>query len=204
MARSMGVWARLGAATTIAMMALTAAPTTARAESLPRLIPRLVSGWLTRHDPRLATPLGAGERAHLERGIPADWLGSNFHVSIVARDWKEAYSLTDGHPLVFDRVRLVRSSRMAVTRLSLTDGRIVPFAELSLGQWRVDPDLMPVLPHDTELAGQVALGFELRIATRCAVAWDVERTKVHRDNRGPNQVPVSALMGTFIALRAEF
>ena len=200
----MGFWARFGAATAIAMMALGAAPATARAESLPRLIPRLIEKGLLRKNPNYQPPLGAAERAHLEQGVPAMWIGSTFHVSIVARDWQEAYSITDGHPLVFDRVRLIRSSRMAVTRLSLTEGRITPFAEISLGQWRVDPDLMPILPRATELAGQIAVGFELRLATRCAVAWDIERTSIYRDPRDVQQVPVSALLGTFAALRAEF
>jgi hypothetical protein len=183
---------------------MAAGSTPAHAESLPRLIPRLIEqgGWLKGHFPA-AGPVSM-EKPHAPTLVPSQWFGSNLHFSFVARDWREAYSITDGHPLVFDRVRLVRSSRMAVSRLSLTEGRIVPFAEVSVGQWRLDPDLMPTMPRDTELAAQLAVGVEMRIAPSCAVAWNMERTSIYREGRDRQTVPVTNIIASFAALRAEF
>lgn len=174
---------------------------TARAESLPRMIPRLIeeSGWLKRQDPSKVP-----ERPDLrvDPVVPHLWLGDALHLSVLARDWKEAYSITDGRSLVFDRIRMIRSSRMAVWRLSIVGGRFVPFAEVSAGQWRIDPELMPKLPRDTELAAQLAAGFEVTIAPRCAFAFDVEQTSIYRDAR--SSLPMVNVLGTFAALRSEF
>jgi hypothetical protein len=185
----------------LAAVASTARP--AHAESLPHLVPRLIeeSGWLKRHDPSKPA-----ERMKIRRdtSMPSQWLGNTFHVSLLARDWQEAYSITDGHPLIFDRMRMIRSSRMAVTRFSATGGRLIPFAEIAGGQWRFDPELMPQLPRDTELAAQLTLGFEARIASRCAFAWDVERTSIYRSTRDAQSVPMANVYASFAGLRGEF
>jgi hypothetical protein len=177
----------------------------ARAEALTELLPRLVreGGWLRAHYP--GEPKQPARDVALlttaESAAPARSLGDELHVSIVARDWREAYSLTDGRPLLFDRVRLIRSSRMAVTRVSLAGGRFLPYAEASFGQWRADTELVPWLKSDAEMAGQVAAGFELHVAPRCAFAWDLEETQIYS---GQQNVPATRLFASFAALRADF
>jgi hypothetical protein len=204
MGLSMGICARIGAVAAFLCIAAGSAP--AHAESLPRLIPRLIEkgGWLKGHFPAAGPVAQADDGSRAPQLVPSKWFGDTLHFSFVARDWREAYSITDGHPLVFDRVRLVRTSRMAVSRLSLTQGRIVPFAEVSVGQWRLDPDLMPTMPRDTELAAQLAVGFEVRIAPACAVAWNLERTSIYRETHDAQTLPVTNVTASFAALRAEF
>jgi hypothetical protein len=177
------------------------------------MIPRLIqeSGWLRAHYPG---ELKGGEgdkdktKGLFHRDEPSAaqraFLGGTAHVSVLARDWREAYSITDGQPLLFDRVRLIRSSRMAVTRFALAGGRFMPYAEVSFGQWRADPDLMPYLHSSYVLAAQAAVGFEMHVAPRCAVAWNVEQTKMNRDSRDPQNLPLTSLFASFAAVRAEF
>ncbi len=185
-----------------------AASAPAKAEDLPRMIPRLLeqAGWLRAHYP--GEPESAKAEWTRERHEPSAaahaLLGTSLQVTVLARDWREAYALTDGKALVFDRVRLIRSSRMAVTRLSMGGGRLLPYVELSAGQWRADPELMPYLHSEYELAGQWAAGFEMHVAPRCAFAWDVEHTTMYRDARDPQNLPVTSIVASFAALRAEF
>lgn len=192
-------------AAVFAVSAVLASAPDARAESISELVPRLIEqgGWLRAHYPgQLDTDeIARAERAHVPSAVPTALLGSEPHVAIVARDWREAYSLTDGRPLLFDRVRLIRSSRMAVTRVSWAGGKLLPYAEVSFGQWRADTDLVPWLKSDAEIAGQVAVGAELSVAPRCAFAWDLEETHIYASGQ---DVPTTRLMASFAAVRAEF
>jgi len=180
---------------------------TARAvEPLPELIPRLLveGGWLTAHYPGApgAEQPNREHRSFFKR-IPegGEFVGTNVRISVVARDWHAAYNLTDGRSLLFDRLRMIRSSRMAVARISADGGRFLPYAEVSFGQWRPDTELVPWLRSDIEAAGQVALGFEMRIAERCAFAWGVERTQIYGTVAN---VPATKIHASFAMMRAEF
>jgi len=189
-------------------IAISTAAAPAHAESLTEKIPQYIeqSGWLRAHYPGEPNARLEGKPAeHLEAStLPRTFIGLTPHLSIVARDWREAYSITDGKPLLFDRVRLIRSSRMAVTRVTFQGGRFLPYAEVSFGQWRADPELMPYIHSEYEVAGQFAAGFEAYLAPRCAVAWDVERTTMYRDQTDPQNLPLQNITATFGALRAEF
>jgi hypothetical protein len=139
-------------------------------------------------------------------GVPSDelrWVGLSPHVALIARDWDAARVLV-GHLSPTDQIRLSQSSRMFVTRLRLTDGRISPFAQVGLGQWRIDTDLMPVLPRDVELAGQLGGGFELTLGRLAAVAVEVDSTMLYRERREPQMVSEPRLWGTFLVARAQF
>jgi len=197
----------LVAAAAIVGLAATASP--ARAESLLDKVPRLIerSGWFRAHVP--GTPSGDKHEGplterHEPSASPDAFLGSSLTFSFVARDWRHSYSLTDGKALLFDRIRLISSSRMAVQRVSLAGGRLLPYAEVSFGQWRVDPELMPYIHTDNELAAQIAAGFEVHVAPRAAFAWDIERTSMYRDPRDPQNLPFVNVVASFAALRAEF
>jgi hypothetical protein len=131
------------------------------------------------------------------------WFGLSPHVSLVARDWSGAQLLL-GHLVLTDQLRLSRSSRMVVTRFRLADGRIAPFAHFGLGQWRVDTDLMPVLPNDIELATQIGGGFELALSRRATLAVEADDTILMRGAREPQMIAPTHVWGTFLAARASF
>jgi hypothetical protein len=131
------------------------------------------------------------------------WFGLSPHVSLVARDWAGAQLLL-GHLVLTDQLRLSRSSRMVVTRFRLADGRIAPFAHVGLGQWRVDTDLMPVLPHDVELATQIGGGFEIALSRRATLAVEADDTILIREAREPQMIAGPHVWGVFLAARAGF
>jgi hypothetical protein len=141
-----------------------------------------------------------------DSGTPSDdlrWVGLSPHVALIARDWDAARVLV-GRLSPTDQVRLSRSSRMFVTRLRLADGRISPFAQVGLGQWRIDTDLMPVLPRDVELAGQLGGGFELTLGRLSTVAVEADYTMLYRERREPQMVSEPHLWGTFLVARMQF
>jgi len=178
----------------VTVLAASLSAASASAEPVGEVIPRLIEqgGWLKAHYP--GQPVDKEHPSLFSRhesSMPSAFLGNELHVAIIARDWAEAYSLTDGRALLFDRVRLIRSSRMAVTRVSLAGGRLLPYV-----------DLVPWLKNDMEDAGQVAMGFEMHLAPRCAFAWDIEETQIYVDQE--KNVPATRLLASFAALRAEF
>jgi hypothetical protein len=131
------------------------------------------------------------------------FFGGAPHVSLVARDWGASQVLV-GNMSVTDAIRLSRSIRMAVTRVRLSEGRFVPFAQLGLGQWRIDTDLMPHLPHDTELATQVGGGFELHLARNWTCALELDYTVLIREAHEPQMVMGPHILGTFLGTRTVF
>ena len=191
-----------------AFIAAMACALPAQAEPLTKLIPRLIDegGWLRAHYPGAVAP-GSPDRLptlfHRDPPTdPSDLLGSDVHLAMVARDWREAFNLTDGRSLLFDRIRMIRSSRMAVARVTMSGGRFLPYFEASFGQWRPDTDIVPWLRADLETASQVALGVQVHLASRCAFAWDVEETQIFFASAA--NVPATRLFASFAALRAEF
>lgn len=109
------------------------------------------------------------------------WLGSAFRFAIVARDWQGAQRVVGTHLCATDALRVSRSSRMVLSRIVLMDGRIAPFAHLGLGQWRVDSDLLPFVPIDTQLAGQVGFGLDVPLASHAGLAVETDYTVLYRE-----------------------
>jgi hypothetical protein len=136
---------------------------------------------------------------------PAEWkwFGDSPQMSLVARDWG-ATQLIAGRLTVTDQMRLSRSIRMVVSRVRLGDGRITPFAQLGLGQWRIDTDLLPALPRDVELAAQTGGGFELALARRARLAVEIDYTILYRETHEPQMVTAPHMLTTFLAARAVF
>jgi hypothetical protein len=132
------------------------------------------------------------------------WFGVAPQVSFVARDWGGALSIAGGPLAVTDAIRVSRSSRMVMSRIRLGEGRVVPFGQLGLGQWRVDTDFVPHLPRNVEVAAQFGAGVEARISTAWAVALETDLTVLYREIREPQQVTTPRMWGTFLASRVEF
>jgi hypothetical protein len=121
---------------------------------------------------------------------------------------------------------------MVILRERLLEGPLVPFLQLGLGQWRVDPDT-PLVPHEVLLAGQLGAGLELTLAEGpwggVAMALEADCTVLHPDRPSatssagldrpsagapgaspganlppPQWVHAPASWGSFMALRAAF
>ncbi|HXN33039.1 MAG TPA: hypothetical protein VN894_14310 [Polyangiaceae bacterium] len=131
------------------------------------------------------------------------WFGLSPHLSLVARDWSGAQLLV-GHLMLTDELRLSRSCRMILSRVRIIDGRIAPFAQVGFGQWRVDTDLMPIIPADVEIAAQVGGGFELTLDAHAAIALETDYTILYREQHAPEMVSGPHPWVTFLAARAIF
>jgi hypothetical protein len=140
--------------------------------------PALMVDW-NRLAPMMASPqemLQHGSASGVsEPTAPIPWFGAEPRMSLVARDWTGSRGLW-GAMTATDELRPARSNRMVVSRLRLAEGRVVPFAQLGAGQWRVDPTVMPSLPREQELAAQGGFGFELRLSSMTSVAAEADWT----------------------------
>ncbi|HEY8072591.1 MAG TPA: hypothetical protein VIF62_00735 [Labilithrix sp.] len=135
------------------------------------------------------------------------WFGVAPSVTLVARDWGEAYRLAGDRLSLTDAMRLSSSTRMVVARVRLSDShlsRVTPFAQLGAGQWRTDTNLMPILYRSTEVAAQVGGGVELRLSRRWQVAWETTATLLIRDYREDDAISATKLWSTTLASRLEW
>jgi len=198
--------ARLAAATFAIALGLVATP--ARAET-----GRLMVDWSQFADVlRLGTValereggfhLGEDERpASLRAPEDMPWVGSSPRWGIIARDWGGARGLLGGLSLM-DRLRPIRSRRMLVTRVRVTDGRVTPFLQMGLGQWRIDTDLMPALRRDVETAGQLGGGIEVSFGA-ATIALEADDTMLYRERHDARQVCQPNVWNSLLAARVEF
>jgi hypothetical protein len=142
--------------------------------------------------------------AELSTAAPQlEWVGTTPHLSFVARDWGVS-QVVWGHLTVADQLRLSRSSRMVVGRLRFAGGRLAPFAQIGVGQWRIDTTVIATLPTDVELAGQLGGGFELEIAPSAAVVLQGDCTFIFPEGREPQMLSSGHVWGTLLAARARF
>ncbi|MEI7895026.1 MAG: hypothetical protein WCI05_18165 [Myxococcales bacterium] len=125
-------------------------------------------------------------------------------LSFVVRDWGVSRALFGGSMGVADRVRLSRSSRMLVTRFSFDARAFAPFVHVALGQWRIDTEVLPVFARDEWMAGQLALGLEMKVGA-WALAGQFDFTRLHRGPRElPSPVGEPQIWGAFVGARALF
>jgi hypothetical protein len=139
-----------------------------------------------------------------ESAASLPWVGAEPRVSLVARDWAGSRGLW-GSLVATDELRPARSNRMVVSRLRLAQGRVVPFAQLGAGQWRVDPTVMPLLPREQELAAQGGFGFELRLSSATAVAAEADWTLLLPTSDGDVIAETHpAFWGACVAMQTRF
>jgi hypothetical protein len=151
--------------------------------------------------PREKTTTGA----HLGEDDPTEhWLQMSPRLSFVARDWGATQLVAGAHAIPTDLLRLDRASRMVVGRMLLGEGRVAPFAQMGLGQWRIDTSLMPGMPQDVELAMQLATGFELRMTRTWGLALEGDYTILYREVHEPQMITSPHLWGSILAMRATF
>jgi hypothetical protein len=131
------------------------------------------------------------------------WFGVAPKMTLVARDWGQSFSF-GGRLSATDAMRLSRTTRMVVSRLRVTGGRAIPFAQVGLGQWRIDGDVLPNLLRNTELAAQFGGGLEIGLMRGWNVALETNLTVFYREVRETEDVPQTAVFGTMLASRIEF
>lgn len=135
----------------------------------------------------------------------AAWVGVAPRVSLVARDWGEAYRLAGDRLSLVDEMRLSSSTRMVLSRVRLSSiSRVTPFAQIGIGQWRTDTNLLPFSPRTTEVAAQVGGGFEMRLAPQWQIACEVGTIQFIRDNREAGDIPAPRMWSATLASRVEW
>ena len=150
---------------------------------------------------RVDDPFANGE-ADTTRAQPL--LGTKPAWTLVARDWAGTQLLRGDHVSLTDQLRLSRSTRMVVMRVSLADSRFSPFMQIGLGEWRIDTELVPVLPHDTEPAAQRGGGWEIRVAKRWRVGLELDYTVLYREQHEPQMISGPRLLSGYLATRISF
>lgn len=144
------------------------------------------------------------ERAALEpstQSAGSAWFGVAPRVSLVARDWGSAFKVAGDRLALVDAMRLTSSTRMVMSRVRLSDRRFTPFLQLGLGQWRMDPNLLPLAPRNPEIAAQVGGGFELALRHNWQVAVETSATVIYRDDVQPVDAATPRMWSTMLASR---
>ena len=100
--------------------------------------------------------------------------------SVVARDWHGAVKVVGDRTMLVDDLRPTASNRMVMGRLA-TDARLSLFAQAGVGEWRIDPAMFPNARSYSEMAGQVGVGFDLRLPRNLRVASEAQYTMLYRD-----------------------
>jgi hypothetical protein len=135
------------------------------------------------------------------------WFGVAPRVSFVARDWATSLRLAGDRLSLVDAMRLSQSTRMIVTRVRFGDlrvSRVTPFAQVGLGQWRTDTNIMPLTPRSTEIAGQAGGGIEIQISRTWQLAAETSVTALYREQREDTSIPQTRFWGAMLASRFEF
>ena len=154
--------------------------------------------------PALLFPHGSTHAETFDPDEPAPWVGAEPRLSLVARDWAGSRQLV-GDLALTDELRPSHSSRMVVSRVKLAEGRVAPFAQLGLGEWRVDTSMFPTLPREHVLAGQAGLGFELSLSADTVVAFETGWTFLESQNATDVVAQTHpVLFSTNVAARTRF
>jgi hypothetical protein len=125
-------------------------------------------------------------------------------VSLVARDWDSSRPIV-GDAALLDDLRPGRSSRMVISRVRITEAGIAPFAQVGMGQWRVDTTLFPSFPQELDLAALAGLGFEVRLTPHVVGAFETDCTVLQAGQTpGPIAQLHPVLWAGYIAVRTRF
>jgi hypothetical protein len=145
-------------------------------------------------DERLALPPAPAESARRPAAFP--------RVSVVARDWNRSYAVV-GTDIPSDNIRVTRSSRMAVMRVSMGEAWFEPFAHFAVGEWRYDPSLLPLVPWNQEYATQFGGGVSIELFKSTKFVWESTYTVLVREARDPENHPSPRVVGTFAMIEAR-
>ena len=125
-------------------------------------------------------------------------------MGLVARDWSSSFRVAGDRLALIDAMRLTTSTRMVLARVRMSDARIAPFAQVGLGQWRTDPNVLPFTPRYEEIAAQAATGVEIRIMGSWQVALETSTTMLYREQHNDRDRPAVHMWSTTFASRVDF
>lgn len=148
-----------------------------------------------------------GSTEPYEQNAGNAWFGVAPRVSFVARDWGSSLRLKGDRLSLVDAMRLTESTRMIVTRVRFGDlavSKVTPFAQVGLGQWRTDTNIMPLTPRSTEIAGQAGGGFEIQVSRKWELAFESTVTALYREQREDTSIPQTRFWSAMLASRLEF
>ncbi len=146
----------------------------------------------------------ASVRSHEPSGLGNAWFGVAPKVSLVARDWGEGFRLYGAPMALSDELRLTRNTRMVMSRVRLGSGRITPFVQLGVGQWRIDTTSLPGMRYGVEIATQSGLGIEAHLAPRWDMVAEFNSTYFIRDRREAQSVDSPRVFGAAVFSRFTF
>lgn len=85
-----------------------------------------------------------------------------------------------------------------------TGGRFTTFAQLGVGEWRIDTAMFPNARAYSEIAGQIGAGFELALSSRLRAAGEAQYTVLSRSARyAPDEV-APRIMAFVLAVDGHF
>jgi len=137
-------------------------------------------------------------------GLGTAWFGVAPKVSIVARDWGEGFRLYGAPMALSDELRLSRNTRMVLSRVRLGSGRITPFVQLGVGQWRIDTTALPGMRYGVEVATQTGFGVEAHLARRWDLVAEANSTYFIRDRRDDQSVDSPRVFGAAVFSRFTY
>lgn len=147
-------------------------------------------------------------RPELASSGSSAWFKIAPRTSLIARDWGESRTLAGTRLSTTESLRLTRSSRMLITRFELGRGQFSPFVQLGLGQWRTDPNLLPTLPRNTELAAHGGVGFDIEVMPRMLPDWrigvETTLTWLYREVHEPQNIDQTKIVGVMAASKFTF
>ncbi|WP_394835085.1 hypothetical protein LVJ94_52160 [Pendulispora rubella] len=156
------------------------------------------------HVGTMGTPAGVDKGTSNEHDPKKSAFQPALRLSLIARDWKGAISLVGRGAVPSDQIRLTRSSRMLIGRVTVGTGPLVPFVHVGAGEWRYDPDLQPFTPRNQEFATQFGAGVAVRISKHMSFAWETDYVILCRERREPQNVPNPYIIGSFGVLNVEY
>jgi hypothetical protein len=122
--------------------------------------------------------IGAEQAPLAEQAPFIDFLPN---ASLIARDWRGSIKIAGDHTMLVDDLRPSASNRMLIGRIATNEARISLFAQIGVGEWRIDTVMFPNAVSYSEVAGQVGGGFQLRISPRLHIASELQYTMLYRD-----------------------
>jgi hypothetical protein len=93
---------------------------------------------------------------------------------------------------------------MILARVRVPIQRFTPFAQVGLGQWRLDPDLFPACRRDVESAAQAGAGLEISLGRSAVIAFEADYTVLYREQHEPQMVDNPHHWRTLVATRWLF
>ena len=125
------------------------------------------------------------------------------NASVVARDWSSSMKIVGERTMLLDETRPTASNRMLMGRLA-TDARLTAFAQVGVGEWRIDPVMFPTARSYSEMAGQIGSGFELRLRPNLRVGGEVQYTILYHDMRYTPDEVAPRMLAFFGAIQGRF